>query len=291
MSERIGRDWSRYSRAADRPVEAMYAGFRRHTYDRHSHDAYSIGVTELGAQAFRCRGAARTSAAGMVMAFNPDEPHDGYPATADGFVYRIVHIAPDLVADVLGDAAGGTAGLPLFTEPVVTDPRLAAAVRGLNAALLAGADPLTRDERLSDVVLAIAGGSVETPDAPARVSRRAVTRVRDALADHVRAEVRGRGGGAAPRAEVRTGGALDADALAAVAGCSRHALYRAFQRVYGMSPSAYQRQLRLREARGLLRRGIPIADAAVRAGFADQAHLTRWFVRCYGITPAVYVRA
>ncbi len=24
------------------------------------------------------------------------------------------------------------------------------------------------------------------------------------------------------------------------------------------------------------------------AGFADQAHLTRWFRRCYGITPGAY---
>lgn len=27
------------------------------------------------------------------------------------------------------------------------------------------------------------------------------------------------------------------------------------------------------------------------AGFAGQAHLIRWFVRCYGVTPAAYARA
>jgi AraC-like DNA-binding protein len=29
---------------------------------------------------------------------------------------------------------------------------------------------------------------------------------------------------------------------------------------------------------------------AAAVGFADQAHLTRWFRRAYGITPAVYQR-
>src|SRR5690348_4522257 len=70
-------EWVRYWRSTDRPVEAMHAHFRRHHYDLHTHDTYSFGLTETGAQSFGCRGAARTSAAGMVMAFNPDEPHDG----------------------------------------------------------------------------------------------------------------------------------------------------------------------------------------------------------------------
>jgi AraC-like DNA-binding protein len=34
-----------------------------------------------------------------------------------------------------------------------------------------------------------------------------------------------------------------------------------------------------------------VALAAGTAGFADQAHLTRWFRRCYAITPAAYVAA
>jgi len=81
---------------------------------------------------------------------------------------------------------------------------------------------------------------------------------------------------------------LTAGDLAAAAGCSRYAAYRAFHQAYGLAPSDYQRQLRVRAARGLLSRGVPPAAAAAEAGFADQAHLTRWFRRYYGITPGAY---
>jgi AraC-like DNA-binding protein len=81
---------------------------------------------------------------------------------------------------------------------------------------------------------------------------------------------------------------LSADDLAAAAGCSRHAAYRAFTGAFGLTPGEYQRQLRVRTARRLLAGGVPPALAAAQAGFADQAHLTRWFRRYYGITPGGY---
>src|SRR2546430_13901698 len=118
-------EWVRYWRSTDRPVEAMHAHFQRHHYDLHTHDTYSFGLTETGAQSFGCRGAARTSAAGMVMAFNPDEPHDGRAATENGFTYRIVHIGPDLIGSLLADLTGRPAGLPLFAEPGLHEPVLA----------------------------------------------------------------------------------------------------------------------------------------------------------------------
>jgi AraC-like ligand binding domain len=109
---RVSGDWSRYWRAADEPLEAMHAHFREHVYHRHSHDTYSFGVTESGAQSFTCRGAAHTSAAGMVMAFNPDDPHDGRPTTSQGFSYRMIHVGPGLVAEVLADIRGRPSGRP-----------------------------------------------------------------------------------------------------------------------------------------------------------------------------------
>jgi AraC-like DNA-binding protein len=55
-----------------------------------------------------------------------------------------------------------------------------------------------------------------------------------------------------------------------------------------MAPSDYQRQLRVRAARRLLGHGVSPARAAAETGFADQAHLTRWFRRYCGVTPGAY---
>ena len=246
----------------------MHAHFVRHAYHRHSHETYSFGVTEDGYQAFRCRGGAHTSAAGMVIAFNPDDPHDGHAADELGFTYRIVHIGPELVADVLADIADRPAGAPLFDSPVVADPVLAGRLRGLHAALLGGASALRRDELLTAAV-----GAMVNRAATARAGARSVP-------------------GAVERARRRLQESyLDdttADELATAAGCSRFALYRGFRRAYGMAPSDYQRQLRLRAARRMLACGDAIGDVAAAAGFADQSHLTRWFVRYYGMTPGEY---
>jgi len=272
----MAQDWSRYWRAPGLALEAMYAHFETTVYHRHSHEGYSFGVTEDGAQSFRCRGAGHTSASGMVMAFNPDDPHDGYPADEAGFTYRIVHIGADLVASVLADITGGAVGLPLFAEPVHADPELARSIGALHRGLAGGASALRRDELLATAVGAMARRASTRPGAavpaPRSGTAAAAYRARELL-------------DAAPLAD------LTAEQLAAAAGCSRFALHRSFVAAFGMTPASYQRQLRLRAARGLMAGGTAISDAAVGAGFADQSHLTRWFGRYYGITPGAYMRA
>ena len=276
---RAAGDWARYWRAADEPLEAMHAHFERHVYHRHSHDTYSLGVTDVGAQSFTCRGAAHTSAAGMVMAFNPDDPHDGQATDGNGFTYRMIHIGPELVSRVLADAAGRPVGLPLFAEPVLRDPVLAARLRDLHRALLRDATTLRRDELLAAVVLAAARQAGTRPETSALTAesapadaRRVARRARDLIASHRLDDI-------------------NAGDLALVTGRSRFAVHRAFTHVYGMSPGDYQRQLRLREARALIAAGRPISQAAALAGFADQSHLSRWFIRYYGVTPGRYQRA
>jgi len=264
----------RYGRAGGQELEAMHARFERHVYHPHSHDAYSIGVTETGAQSFSCRGGRHTSATGMVMAFNPDDPHDGQATDEHGFVYRIVHIGPSLVRDVQVEDLGRAPHAPLFTTPVVADEVLATAARRLHAAILAGAPRLARDERLAAVVAAMQRQA--SRHAPAAAGAAAARSVASRVRDHLRS---------APMAD------LGAEDLARACGHSRFAVYRAFRAVYGMSPSDYQRQLRLRAARDLLAAGVPPSRAATDAGFADQAHLSRWFVRSFGLTPGAFARA
>jgi AraC-like DNA-binding protein len=272
----VAADWSRYWRAPGLPLEAMHAHFETTVYHRHSHESYSFGVTEEGAQSFRCRGAGHTSAAGMVMAFNPDDPHDGHPADESGFTYRMVHIGTELVAPVLADLNPGKAGLPLFAEPVLPDPVLAGRIRALHRGLAGGASALRRDELLTAAVRTLARRAAVIPAGELAGGRVAAAsqarRARDLLQ-------------AAPLTDI------SGPQLAAAAGCSRFALHRAFVAAYGLTPAGYQRQIRLRLARRLIADGCPISDAAATSGFADQSHLTRWFVRHYAITPGAYRRA
>jgi AraC-like DNA-binding protein len=76
--------------------------------------------------------------------------------------------------------------------------------------------------------------------------------------------------------------------LAAEAGLSRYQLVRSFRAEVGMPPYAWLAQYRVARARVLLERGCRPAEAAVQTGFADQAHLTRWFRRVVGVTPGAY---
>jgi AraC-like DNA-binding protein len=265
------QDWARYWRADGVPVEAMHAHFTSHVYHRHSHESYSFGVTETGAQAFTCRHGRHVSATGMVMAFNPDDPHDGHKADDSGFTYRMVHIWPEFFASLIG--AGPP--LPLFRAPVVDDPVTARSVRRLHVALTGPASELERYDCLTATARrlirhASARARVTDPARPPESDARVAALIRELIHD---------AGAAAD---------LTADDLAAAAGCSRYAAYRAFHQAYGLAPSDYRRQLRVRAARGLLSRGVPPAVAAAESGFADQAHLTRWFRRYYGVTPGAY---
>jgi AraC-like DNA-binding protein len=49
-------------------------------------------------------------------------------------------------------------------------------------------------------------------------------------------------------------------------------------------------QQRIGYARKLLRAGQPIIEVALEAGFADQAHFTKAFVRFMGMTPGQFRR-
>jgi len=257
----------------------MHAHFSGHVYHRHSHETYSLGVTESGAQGFTCRGAGHVSTAGLVMAFNPDETHDGHAAAGNGFTYRMIHMTPDVLTDMLADLAGAHATMPLFAAPVITDPALAGAVRRLHRSLTGPATPLERSERLAAVAALAARHSAGAGHA----SRQGAGAAGLTARDRARAAAR-------VRAFLSDGDAAQATLtdVAEAAGCSRFAAYRAFRSRFGLSPSDYQRQLRLRAARRALAGGAAVADAAAATGFADQAHLTRWFRRCYGITPGAY---
>jgi len=242
-------------------VEASFAG---HGFAPHRHDTYAIGVTLQGVQAFRYRGSAERSIPGHVFVLHPDETHDGRAGTAAGFRYRTLYLAPALMREALEPAG---APLPFVRDTVTRDRRLAAAVGAAFSAFDAPVPELHRDHLLVRLADALAALDRSAPRAgETRIDRRAVDRARSLL----------EGAGANP-----VGSAM----LEAATGLSRYALARQFRACFGVSPHRYLVLRRLDRARALLHRGVPLAEAALACGFADQSHMSRRFKQAYGLSP------
>lgn len=171
---------------------------------------------------------------------------------------RLLVAGPDTRAYVPEGVPGGWAGVRFFpgTAPALlgvpahelrdrtvelADLWRAAEVRRLTARLDAAADPVSA---LEEVALDWAAGA-EPPD--------------PLLRELVAALDAGR-----PVAAV-------ADEL----GLGARQLHRRSLAAFGYGAKTLARVLRLQRALALARDGVPFADTAVRAGFADQAHLAR----------------
>ena len=74
-------------------------------------------------------------------------------------------------------------------------------------------------------------------------------------------------------------------ALGAAVGLGERHLRRRFAAAVGYGPKTFARVARFRAALGLVRSGESLAAAALAAGYADQAHMTRELVALSGRTP------
>jgi AraC-like DNA-binding protein len=261
-------DWMRGRRPIG-GVELLRAWFGGRGYARHRHDTYGIGVTESGVQVFDYRGREERSHPGQVVVLHPDELHDGRAGAPGGFGYRIVYVDPARIAEAVRAVCGRPASLPFVREPVSGNPTLARAVA---AAFRAALEPLALDALVVRLAEGLMAGAADDPAvaAPRRLDRAALARGRAFLA--------------ARHAIVRS-----AD-VEAVTGLSRYEFARQFRALYGTSPYRYSLLRRLDFARERLHGGMPLAELALAAGFADQAHFTRMFRGAYGVTPGRYAR-
>lgn len=74
-------------------------------------------------------------------------------------------------------------------------------------------------------------------------------------------------------------------------GLSRQYFTKAFKATTGLAPHRWLQQHRIDHAKQLLgKTSLPIADIAIRCGFADQSHLTRVFTTLAGLPPAAWRR-
>jgi AraC family transcriptional regulator len=91
--------------------------------------------------------------------------------------------------------------------------------------------------------------------------------------------------------EAHLDGDLSLEAMAAEVDISPLYLARAFKSAVGQPPHKYVLSRRIERAKELLRNTeTPIVEVALSSGFSSQSHLSNWFLRHVGVSPAAYRR-
>lgn len=240
-------------------VEARRVGDGRQVcYAAHSHESFSIGLITGGRSRYLTGNARHEVAAGTTVLMNPGVVHSCNPIDGQPWSYLMLFVdMPWLWAR----------GFQLPSAALSTSAALYGQLLGLFAALF---EP---------------GG--EGREAQLEGFFRALPQLLEAdaiglAAGHPRLEL------AAAFIRAHRLDPLTLEDICAAAGLSRAYLIRAFAKRFGLTPHAYLLDQRVQHARAQLRAGRPIAEVALEAGFADQAHLQRAFKRHLAATPGHY---
>ena len=248
-------------------VEAMTM-LTEHSFPRHSHDQFGIGVMTVGAQRSWSGLGEVESRVGDIIMVNPGEMHDGGPI---GGVrgWHIIYLDPSLV---MREIAEELTTNDFTIRPVADDPQLGVEIfRFVRELTTPTVDHLAREEALIACLTRVM--QRHGIDGPQNSKRSPSTLV------------------AMQRLEDEPESSASLADLANLCGLSRFQFLRGFSKEMGVTPHAYLIQLRVRKARRLLATGKSPVDAALLTGFADQSHLTRAFVRQFGVTPGRYQAA
>ncbi|MBV9417660.1 MAG: helix-turn-helix transcriptional regulator [Solirubrobacterales bacterium] len=229
-------------------------------------------MVERGAARFSLDATQQRAGQGELFVLEPESVHTGMAAVPEGWAYKVLYIEPALVHE--WDERDGSA--PRAARWVVfRDVALHSALNRAHDAL--AGEPLGGLAVEEAVLGAVAALRPHLRPGPPDRGR---DRAEHAAVRRARAHLRERWDQRVMLAE-----------LASVAGLSRFELVRRFREQNGVTPHAYQTNLRVEHARRLLVAGATPAAVAADCAFADQPHLSRVFKRTVGVSPARYARA
>ncbi|MBX5157574.1 AraC family transcriptional regulator [Rhizobium sp. NZLR8] len=263
----MAKNQFRMLRSALTGVEAVEAETHL-SFARHTHEQFGIGLISAGAQSSLSGRGMVEAKAGDIITVNPNEVHDGAPI-GQRRSWRILYFDPAIVTDLQREISDGGVGRSEIPYPVMRNAAIASRFEMLFRAVTGGgaADGLLREELLLQLVADVMrerGDAEERPPVPASIRA-----ARDLIDDDPLA-------------------AVSLTDLSRESGLSRFQVLRGFAKATGLTPHAYLVQARIHIARRLIAQGTPLAEAAFASGFADQSHMTRVFVRKYGLSPRLY---
>lgn len=254
-------------------VESRLASGSRACHVPHTHDTLSIGAVDGGHSNYACGDDHARLGPGSLVLIPAQRVHSCNPDMDGEWSYQMLHLDVGWASAVLQESGIVDAQAVLARSSINQNRAAYLHYCALNQLLFSNVDCAEKEAALILFVSERSwlGAPRDMPPVP-RIAADRLAHITGFLRDAY-------------------GERLPIEQLAQMAGMSRYAFIRAFRGATGMSPHAYQLDLRINAARRLLRRGRALTAIAHELGFADQAHFQRAFKERVAMTPGAYRRA
>ncbi len=217
-------------------MELFRAKSIHHTYTRHSHETFSIGVIQDGVGGNYYRGSTHLAPPYSIIFMDPDEVHTGYSAHNLPLTYRMLYPSPSLMRQLALDM--GTKGVPHFRKPVVQDEKLAKRSYGLHCVLEQPRSALEQESLLVEILCAAIAQHADIQMPTIRVGRE--QRIVNQLKEYLQANFSSN---------------ISLEQLVKLTNLNRSYLIPLFRSVVGLPPYVYLTQIRVEKAKQLLVQG------------------------------------
>lgn len=245
---------------------------RQVCYAKHSHETFSFGVVTGGTSSYLNERQRCVIGPGTVVLMNPGDVHACNPERDAAWSYRMFYLDTAWLHRQQIDLGVAGEGQHRRFEAILTrDPAIRAQIDALYDAMTAPVtDTFTCEHHLAVLceTLHVRLGVAETRTTRGGPIPYGVQRVARQLEE--------------------AGTSISLEALSNDASMSASQLIRQFKQHFGLTPHAYLLNSRVQYAQRQLRRGASLAQVAVDAGFADQAHFQRAFKQHLAATPGQY---
>ena len=244
---------------------------RKVCYAPHCHETFSIGAITAGASTYFNDDAQERIARGTLVLINPQTVHACNPIDGRPWSYLMFYVDARWLGALQHELGVSSAGhfIPY------------ASIQSLDQALFNGltqlyatlhdpqADTLHKQSAAVEYFTLLQQTLAPAPTQPHAEPLQQLSRAADYIAEHCTE-------------------ALRLEDICQAAELSPSYFIRTFKQHYGMTPHAYLLNRRIQRSQHWLRQGLDLAEIALAAGFADQAHFQRTFKRQLAATPGQY---
>ncbi len=237
-------------------------------FPNHAHEYYVIGYMSAGERYLSCKNREYTLRKEDMVLFNPGDNHTCAQSGVEPLHYLGMNISKSVMQELVNEISS-MQELPYFSPTVVFDKEVSCYFQALHECMMNGSGEFEREELLFFMLSLLLQRYHKSFEEPVADCAKEI----EAACNWI---------------EARFSEAISLEQLCNCSGLSKSSLLRAFTKSKGMTPYRYLQSVRIGTAKKMLEQGESLTVTALKTGFSDQSHFSRFFSMFIGLAPGAY---